>query len=196
MELLILVAIVSLVVIVWENTVYRLELSKLDLFKRRLVAYEQLKSAVRRVGASGAVSDVDTDRFAQAMSDMRFLFDEDLERFVSGIYDALLKKRALDALLEKAAGQEKAPTDQALIDKALRKSRELASQISNGIYRDMPEHMEKFMRRRFVSSLPGSASPTALPSSVIMSGPSFREILSHATSAVGQKRDSLRPGKS
>ena len=166
MELLILVAIVSLVVIVWENTVYRLELSKLDLFKRRLVAYEQLKSAVRRVDASGAVSDVDTDRFAQAMSDMRFLFDEDLERFVSGIYDALLKKRALDALLEKAAGQEKAPTDQALIDKALRKSRELASQISNGIYRDMPEHMEKFMRRRFVSSPPGSASPTALPSSL------------------------------
>ena len=66
-------------------------------------AYEQLKSAVRRVGASGAVSDVDTDRFAQAMSDMRFLFDEDLERLVSGIYDALLKKHALDALLEKAA---------------------------------------------------------------------------------------------
>jgi hypothetical protein len=129
------------------------------------VAYERLKSAVRRVSASGAVSDVDTDRFAQAMSDMRFLFDQDLERFVSGIYDALLKKRALDALLEKAAGQEKTPTDQALIDKALRKSRELASQISNGIYRDMPEHMEKFMRRRFVSSLPGSASPAALPQS-------------------------------
>ena len=44
-----------------------------------------------RVSASGAVSHVDTDRFAQAMSDMRFLFDEDLERFVGGIYDARLR---------------------------------------------------------------------------------------------------------
>ncbi len=69
-----------------------LELSQRDLFKRRLAAYEQLKSAVRRVGASGAVYNVDTDRFAQAMSDMRFLFDEDFERFVGGIYDALAKK--------------------------------------------------------------------------------------------------------
>ena len=107
---------------------YRLELSQLDLFKRRLAAYEQLKSVVRCVGASGAVSNVDTDRFAQAMSDMRFLFDEDLERFVGGIYDALLTKHELDALLEKAAGQEKAATHQALIDKAQRKSRELANQ--------------------------------------------------------------------
>ena len=141
------------------------QLSELDLFKRRLSAYEQLKSAVRRVGASGAVSNVDIDRFAQAMSDMRFLFDKDLERFVSGIYDALLKKHALDALLKKAADQEKVPTDQALIDKALRISRELASQITNGIYLDVPEHMEKFMHRRLVSSPPGSASLAALPSS-------------------------------
>ena len=161
MELLALVLILGLLVIISGSIA--LELSERDLFKRRLAAYEQLKSAVRRVGASGAVYNVDTDRFAQAMSDMCFLFDEDLERFVRGIYDALLKKHALDALLEKAAGQEKAPTDQALIDKALSKSRELASQISNGIYRDMPEHMEKFMRRRLVSSLPGSASPAALP---------------------------------
>jgi len=170
MELLVLVPIIGLLVVYiaykeWLNIAYRQWQAELDLFKRRLAAYEQLKSAVGRVRAGDAVSNLDTDRFAQSMSDMRFLFDEGVERFVSGIYDALLKKHALDALLEKAACQEKAPTDQALIDKALRKSRELASQISNGIYRDMPEHMEKFMRCRLVSSPPGSASPEALPSS-------------------------------
>ena len=96
------------------------------------------------------------------MSDMRFLFDEDLERFVGGIYDALLKKHELDALLEKAACQENAAADQALIDKAQRKSRELANQICNGIYSEMPERMEKFMRCRLVSSPPGSAPSEAL----------------------------------
>ena len=185
MELLVLFAIVGFLLIISANSAYRLELSELDLFKRRLAAYEQLKSVVRCVGASGGVSDVDTDRFAQAMSDMRFLFDEDLERFVRGIYDALLKKHDLDALLEKAACQENAPADQALIDKALRMSRELTSQISNGIYRDMPERMEKFMRCRFVSSPPGSAPPTALPSGHL-SAPSSRKILSPAMPASGQ----------
>ena len=165
MELIVLALVLSAVVIMSANIAYWLELSQLDLFKRRLAAYEQLKSAVRCVGASGAVSNVDTDRFAQAMSDMRFLFDEDFERFVGGIYDALLKKHELDALLEKAACQENAAADQALIDKAQRKSRELANQICNGIYSEMPEQMEKFMRCRLVSSPPGSAPPEALPSS-------------------------------
>lgn len=153
MELLVLVSIFALLAIYVAykeaaNIAYRRWLSELDLFKRRLAVYEQLKIAVAPVHASGAVSNIDTDRFAQAMSDMRFLFDKDLERFVSGIYVALLKKRALDALLEKAAGKEKDPTDKALTEKALRKSRELFSQITHGIYRDMPERMEKFMRPR------------------------------------------------
>ena len=165
MELLVLLVAIFGLLAISANSAYRLELSELDLFKRRLAAYEQLKSAVRRVGATGAVSNVDTDRFAHAMSGMRFLFDEDLERFVSGIYDALLKKHALDALLKKAADQEKVPTDQALLDKALRKSRELASQITNGIYLDVPEHMEKFMRRRPVPSPRDATSPEAPQSS-------------------------------
>jgi hypothetical protein len=165
MELIVLALVLSAVVIISANIAYWLELSQLDLFKRRLAAYEQLKSVVRCVGVSGAVSNVDTHRFAQAMSDMRFLFDEDLERFVSGIYDALLKKHKLDALLEKAACQENAAADQALMDKAQRRSRELANQICNGIYSEMPEQMEKFMRCRLVSSPPGSAPPEALPSS-------------------------------
>jgi hypothetical protein len=96
------------------------------------------------------------------MSDMRFLFDEDLEQFVGGIYDALLKKHELDALLEKAACQENTPADQALINKARRKSRELANQICNGICSDMPVHMEKFMRCRLGSPPSGSASPEAM----------------------------------
>ena len=96
MELLVLVPIIGLLVVYiaykeWLNIAYRQWQAELDLFKRRLSVYEQLKSAIGRVRAGDAVSQVDTDRFAQAMSDMRFLFDEDLERFVGSIYDALLK---------------------------------------------------------------------------------------------------------
>ena len=98
--------------------------------------------ACRRYGFSSRYR-----RLAQAMSDMRFLFDEDLERFVGSINDALLKKHALDALLEKAGGRDDAATDHDLIETARGISRELASQITNGIYLDVPEHMEKFMRR-------------------------------------------------
>jgi hypothetical protein len=139
----------------WLNIGYKQWQTELDLFKRRLAAYERLKIAVAPVNASGRVSNMDTDRFAQAISDMRFLFDKDLENFVSDIYDAMLKKHALDALLERVAGKEKALTDKALTDKALTakaltKSVELCSQITNGIYRDMPERMEKFMRPRAV----------------------------------------------
>ncbi|HSF25658.1 MAG TPA: hypothetical protein VLE20_15640 [Blastocatellia bacterium] len=163
MELLMLVPIFVLAFI-WGNVASRRELSELELFRRRLAVHQQLRSAVRRLNASGAVSNVDIDRFAQAMAHIRLLFDEDLERFVSGIYDALLKKHALDALLEKAAGHARAPTDQALIDKALRKSREWASQISNSVYRDVPEQMEKFMRCRLVSSPAAQLTPEPLPS--------------------------------
>jgi len=170
MELLILVPVLGLLALYiaykeWLNIAYRQWQAELDLFKRRLAAYDELKSAVGGVGASAAATDIDTDRFAQAMSDMRFLFDEDVERFVSGLYDAALKKRALDALIEKANGHWRAPADRALIEQALDKSRELASQISNGIYRDMPEHMQKFMRRGPVSSTGRSISAPALPSS-------------------------------
>jgi len=170
MELLILmvptIAVIGVYIVFKErlNIAYKQWQTELDLFKRRLAAYEQLKIAVAPVRASGAVSNIDTDRFAQAMSDMRFLFDKDLERFVSGIYDALLKKHALDALLEKAAGKEKAPADKALTEKALRKSRELFSQVTDGIYRDMPERMEKFMRPRPVLQTPpddSSLSPAS-----------------------------------
>ena len=118
----------------------------------QLAAYDELKSAVGGVSAGPAAAPVDTERFAQAMSDMRFLFDEDVERFVGGLDDAALKKPASAPLLEKVNGHGKAPADQALIEQALDRSRELASQISNGIYREMPEHMEKFMRRRPLSS--------------------------------------------
>jgi hypothetical protein len=164
MELIVIVLSLGFLFVISANIAYRLELRELDLFTRRLAAYEQLKSVVRCLGAQGTVSNVDTDRFAQAMSDMRFLFDEDLEQFVGGIYRALQKKHELDALLEKAACHEKAPADQALIDRARMKSRELANQIYKGICSDMPEQMERFMRCRFVSSIPDSAWPKVLPS--------------------------------
>ena len=170
MELLILVPIFGLLALCiaykeWLNIACRQWQAEMDLFKRRLAAYDGLKSAVGGASASAAPSPVDTERFAQAMSDMRFLFDKDLERFVSGIYDALLKKHALDALLEKAAGKEKAPADKALTEKALRKSRELFSQVTDGIYRDMPERMEKFMRPRPVLHSPPDASSLSPASS-------------------------------
>jgi hypothetical protein len=71
-----------------------------------------------------------------------------LETFVDGIYGALLKKHALDSLLERAAVLEQSPADKALTEEAVRKSQELSSQITNGIFRDMPKLMEKFMRPR------------------------------------------------
>jgi hypothetical protein len=171
MELLVLVPIFALLGIYiaykeWLNVAHRQWLSELDLFKKRLAAYEQLKIAVAPLRASGAVSNIDTDHFAQAMSDMRFLFDKDLERFVSDIHDALLKKHALDTLLEKAVGKEKAPTDKILTEKALRKSRELFSQITNGIYIDMPERMEKFLRPRLVLRSPADKSSLTPATSV------------------------------
>ncbi len=60
---------------------------------------------------------------------------------------ALLKKHALDSLLEKAAAQELSPTDKALTEKGLRKSQKLCGQITNGIYRDMPKRMEYCVRK-------------------------------------------------
>jgi hypothetical protein len=46
---------------------------------------------------------------------------------------------------EKAAAREQSPTDKALTEKALSKSQELSSQITDGIYRDMPKRMGNFM---------------------------------------------------
>lgn len=163
MELVVLVPIIGLLALYiaykeWLNIAYRQWSTELDLFKRRLAAYEQLKSAALSVRANGAVSNVDAERFAEARADIQFLFDKDLEGFVDGLYDALLKKRALDALIAKAAGMEKAPADNVLIEQALSKSRELSRQIADGVYRDMPKHMEKFMRPRPVLRAPREAS--------------------------------------
>jgi hypothetical protein len=167
MESLFLVSVISLLAIwvVYNENAYRQWLAAQDLLRRRLAVYQQLKIAVARVRATGAVSNVDVDRFAQAMEDMLLLFDADVDQLVSNIYEALLKKHALDALLEKANGQEKNFADQVLIDKALKKSRELASQISNGIYKDIPGYMAQSMRPRSLSSPPGSNLPVALRSS-------------------------------
>jgi hypothetical protein len=82
------------------------------------------------------------------MSDMRFLFDEDFVSFVSDLYGALVKKHALDTLFEKAAEYAHSPEDKALTEMAQRRSLELAGQITDGVDRDMPERMEKFMRPR------------------------------------------------
>ena len=82
------------------------------------------------------------------MSDMRFLFDKDFESFVSRLHGALVKKHDLDALLEKAARYAQSPDDKALTEIARQRSRKLASEITDGIDRGIPERMEKFMRPR------------------------------------------------
>ena len=79
-----------------------------------------------------------SDAFAQAMYDMRFLFDKAMEREVEEIYHAMLKKHALDSLLDHAPDR----------GKALLKSNELFVKITGGAYHDIPERMEKLMRLR------------------------------------------------
>lgn len=153
MELLLLIPVLAFVTVLvafkeWLDVTHRQWTSELDLFKRRLAAYERLKTAVAPLRAERAVSRNDADSFARAMADMRFLFDKELELFVGGIYGTLLKKQELDALLTKAAARVSSPAEKVLTEMAQRKSRELASRITDGIYRDMPKRMEKFMHPR------------------------------------------------
>ena len=153
MELLLLNAVLVFVIVLvafreWLNATHKQWLSELDLFKRRVAAYEQLKRAVAPLRSQKAVSRNDADSFARAMTDMRFLFDKELELFVDRIYRTLLKKQELDALLMKAAAFVSSPADKALTEIAQLKSREFASRITDGIYRDMPKRMQKFMHPR------------------------------------------------
>ena len=153
MELLFLISVLAFVAIYvayreWLSAAHRRWLGELDLYKRRLSAYEDLKRAVGPLRAAGQVSQDDADRFARTMSDMRFLFDKEFDSFVGALHGALVKKHALDALLEKAANYAHSPEDQALTDMAKRRSRELASQITEAIDREMPERMEKFLHPR------------------------------------------------
>ena len=153
MEILFLISVLVFVAIYaayreWLNAAHRRWLGELDLYKKRLSAYEELKRAVGPLRAAGQVSQDDADRFARTMSDMRFLFDKEFDSFVGALHGALVKKHALDALLEKAANYAHSPEDQALTDMAKRRSRELASQITEAIDREMPERMERFLQPR------------------------------------------------
>jgi hypothetical protein len=104
-------------------------------------------SSICSGGASVSRSDV--DRFARALAEITPpLFDADLESFVGSLYRALLKKCALDALLVKAASHAQSAEDRVLTEMGRRKSLELGSQITEGIYRDMPIRMKKFMPPR------------------------------------------------
>ena len=169
MELLIFVPTIGLLAVYiaykeWLNIIHRQWAAELDLFKRRLVAYEQLKSAVSPIRAAGAVTGTAADSFAEAMANMQFLFDEEIELLVGNIYAALMRKHALDLLLGKVAAEDRDPNDQALIEKAQRKSHELSGRITNGIYKDMPEQIERFMRPRSLLRMPrrGSSPRPAL----------------------------------
>jgi hypothetical protein len=153
MEILLLISVLVFVAIYaayreWLNAAHRRWLGELDLYKKRLSAYEELKRAVGPLRAAGQVSQDDADRFARTMSDMRFLFDKEFDSFVGALHGALVRKHALDALLEKAANYAHSPEDQALTDMAKRRSCELASQITEAIDREMPERMEKFLHPR------------------------------------------------
>jgi hypothetical protein len=80
---------------------------KLERFDRRLAAYQRLTDAVAPIAASGKVTHEDTDRFARAMYDMRFLFDKETETCVDEIYRAMLAKHAIDAQVERAPVKKK-----------------------------------------------------------------------------------------
>ena len=67
---------------------------------------------------------------------MRFLFDKETETCVEQIHDAILSKHAIDAQVEHGADKEK----------ALLKSNELFQRITSGVYTEVPERMEAFMR--------------------------------------------------
>jgi hypothetical protein len=157
MEFLLLVAIIGLLAIIiacreWGHVAHRQWLGQLELFNKRLAVYEALKAVAGRVNHSSALSDGDLERFARVVADMHFLFDKDLEQFARCIYDSLLKKRALDALLEQAARKAASPADRDLIERATSKSEELAREIEYGVYRELPARMERFMRPRPASA--------------------------------------------
>ena len=101
-------------------------------------AYQRLKDAVAPIAASGKVTLADTDRFARAMYDMRFLFDKETEACVDQIYRAMLDKLTIDTQLERTRARNK--------EKALLKSSELFKRITDGVFTEVPERMEKFMR--------------------------------------------------
>ena len=75
-------------------------------------------------------------QFQQAMYDMRYLFDKETEDRNRDVYMAMIEKAALDAQLEKADDREK----------SVKKSGELFQRIIDGITKDLPNRMEKFMR--------------------------------------------------
>jgi hypothetical protein len=82
------------------------------------------------------VTPEDAMQFQRAMYDMRYLFDKEIEDRVRDVYIAMTRKAALDAQLEMADDKEK----------AVHKSHELFQSIIDGITKDVPERMEKFMR--------------------------------------------------
>lgn len=153
MELLLLIPVLAFAAIYavfreWLNAAHRRWVGELELYQKRLSAYEELRCAVGPLRAAGQVTQDDADRFARTMSDMRFLFDKEFDAFVGALHAELVKKHALDALLEKAANHASSPEDKALTDMAARRSHELAHQITEAIDQEMPERMEKFLHPR------------------------------------------------
>jgi hypothetical protein len=154
MELLFIIPVLTFAAIYaayreWLHRARRRLARELDLLRRRVSIYEELKGAVQPLCEEGSVSRSDVDRFARALAEIRPpLFDADLESFVGSLYRALLKKCALDALLIKAAAHAQSAEDRVLTEMGRRKSLELGSQITEGIYQDMPKRLQKFMPPR------------------------------------------------
>jgi len=154
MELLFLIPVLTFAAIYvayreWLHRARRRLARELDLLARRIRIYEELKGAVQPLREEGSLSRNDVDRFARALAEIRPpLFDADFESFVGSLYRALLKKCALDALLIKAAAHAQSAEDRALTEMGRRKSRELGSEITQGIYQDMPKRLQKFMPPR------------------------------------------------
>ena len=109
---------------------------KLELFDRRLAAYRRLNDAIAPIVRSAKVTPEDATQFQRAMYDMRYLFDKETEDRVRDVYIMMTHKAALDAQLETADDK----------GKAVQQSHQLFQGIIDGITKDVPERMEKFMR--------------------------------------------------
>jgi len=125
----------------WQTLHTERDKARLEIFDARREAYRRLRDAVAPVTASGKVKDEDVNAFIRAMDNMHHLFNRAIEQEAREIYEAMLKKQALDLQLDGLADKQK----------ALLKSNELFARVMKGVYHTIPEQMDKLMRLRSIS---------------------------------------------
>ena len=85
----------------------------MELFERRIAIYEALRNVVGGIVPTGKVTDTDLHDFVVAGDRARFLFGDDIVKFVDHFLDQLLKHQEAEAIIAMgggAAGYQKAVT--------------------------------------------------------------------------------------